>query len=271
MRIDSLLKEKRPTFSFEIYPPKTQRGWERLLGRIKKLGIKKIDFISITSTSSDGVSVVQIAQDLLSLGITPLVHLTGTIKTRSEVILLLGELENLGVENVLVIRGEGELNPEGFQSTKELVAYLKGNTHFCIGVAGYPETHPESKSASVDWRNLTNKIEAGADFIITQLFFDNQDFFSFCQRLTDWGITQPVLAGLMPLMEERNLDQFKRFGVKVPGHLLEKFQSQTDPQQKQAVGLKQTVAQVKELIQNGAAGIHVYTMNNVGIVKTIFN
>jgi methylenetetrahydrofolate reductase (NADPH) len=204
-------------------------------------------------------------------GIETMAHLTCVGSTRDEIAQILDQLAQADINNVLALRGDppkGQVQFQavagGFAHGDELVAFIREqHPELCIGVAGYPEKHPESPDLRTDLTYLFNKVRAGASFIITQLFFGNRDYFDFVEQLQAEGLSVPVLPGIMPIT---NVSQIKRFtatcGASMPATLMSQLEAvQEDPEAVRAVGVDHSVAQCRELLASGAPGIHLYTLN----------
>lgn len=240
---------------------------------IEKLKELNPAFVSVTYGA--GGSTRQKTVDLVvkikkEIGIESMAHITCVGSTREEIDCILQEIKEGGIENILALRGdppkgEKEFKPVegGFRYASELVAFIKRRYDFCIGVAGYPEGHKESPSLEKDIEYLKKKVDAGADFIITQLFFDNTLFFNFLKRTERAGIRVPVIPGIMPII---NFGQVKRFtemcGATIPEALLSKLEAvKDDPEAVEALGVEHATRQCEELLRAGISGIHFYTLN----------
>lgn len=270
-RIDTILNSGQPTMSFEFFPPKTPRGETLLLQAIEELRSLQPDFVSITRTGSGTQSTLDLtAQVQNQLGIRAMAHLTCVHHTRAEMGEALDTLWEKGVRNVLVLRGDlptgvnaVESGNERFEYASDLVPFVRDRHDFCIGVAGYPEGHPQCLNLTRDLETLKQKVDEGAHFIITQLFFDNEDFYRWRDQVSQIGIDVPIIAGIMPI---NNLPQIKRFvtlcGAKIPHPLLlalEKLES--DPAAVHDAGMEHAALQCEGLIAAGVDGLHFYTLN----------
>jgi len=278
MKISSLFTRGAPTFSFEFFPPKTAEDAKLLHGALKELEPLKPDFVSVTSSPAGGAKLQTAALARLikeSFALEPMVHLTGVVYSRADVEMIAAQLKELGIENVLALRGDippGNSRPvSDYAHADELVAHIKKMDGFCIGVAGYPQKHPEADTAQTDLEHLKLKTDAGADFIITQLFFDNALYFSFVKKCRAAGITVPVIPGLMPVTGYAQLQRFaKMCGVTVPpemGSALEKIKD--DRQAVADYGAQYALAQARGLLEGGAPGIHFYTLNKSASTRKI--
>mgnify|MGYP001062560145 FL=1 len=274
MKIRDLLRAKGPHFSFEFFPPKTKEGEEALFRTMAELKAFRPAFVSITygAMGSTRERSVAWAARIQELGLTPLAHLTVAGQSRKEVASVLERLVAVGVENILALRGDppkGERvfrpHPEGFRYASELVAFIRKRygEALSVGGAAYPEGHPESESLEADLRHFQAKVEAGLDFAITQLFFNNAHYFGFLERARRVGIRIPILPGIMPITSYHQLRRFTEVcGASIPGPLLSRLERyQDDPQAILEIGVEHATRQVAELLQAGVEGVHFYTLN----------
>lgn len=274
MKIKDMLTRGDRLVSFEFFPPKTDKGLASLEESIKALKPCRPSYVSVTygaggSTRDKTIDLVtRIKKDT---GIEAMAHLTCVGSTKDEIKAILDKLAEAGVENVLALRGdppkgESEFKPVegGFAYANELIAFIHENDYpFCVGGACYPEGHPEADDLDADMKNLIRKVEAGVDFLITQLFFDNQDYFPFVRRARHAGIRVPIIPGLMPVT---NFAQVKRFtkmcGARIPQELYRRLKIvERDPSAVVATGMYWTTRQAKYLLEGGAPGAHFYTLN----------
>jgi methylenetetrahydrofolate reductase (NADPH) len=273
MRIDELFLSggERPTISFEFYPPQNDAGAETLFQTIHQLQALKPDFISITRTGGGTEQTLELTLRIQrELGIRTMSHLTCLHHNKDEMAAHLATLWEGGIRNVLALRGDPENGQlvfkapkNGFAYANELAAFVAARQDFCIGVAGYPEGHPQCLNRTRDIETLKAKLDAGGRFIITQLFFDNADFFVWRDQCRAAGITVPIVAGIIPI---ENVAQIKRFvtrcGAKIPQELLLKLEAvENDPAAVYEVGIGHAIAQCRELIAGGVDGLHFYTLN----------
>ena len=282
MFIKDLLRQETPSFSFEFFPPKTDEAFDALVDTIRRLQKLHPTFVSVTygaggSTRRRTVDVV--VKTKAELGQESMAHLTCVGSTVEEIREVLDELADHGFENVLSLRGDPpagsevfEKTPGGFGNANELVSFIREHYTFCIGVAGYPEGHQEAPDPDTDLANLKRKVDAGADFIITQLFFDNRFYFDFVERAAAIGINAPIIPGIMPIL---NVKQIKRFtqmcGASIPASLLEQLEAvQDDAEAVQRCGVEHATRQCRELLEGGAPGIHFYTLNRSSSTWDIF-
>lgn len=277
-----MLAQKAPVISFEFFPPKTDEGAQNLRETIRSLESLHPSFVSVTygaggSTRSRTLELV--ASIKKDFGIEAVAHLTCVGHSQNEIFSVLKELNQAGIDNVLALRGDpprGETSfkphPEGFRYASELVRFIRKNFKFGIGVAGYPEKHMEAATMEEDMDHLKEKVEAGGDFVVTQLFFNNDDYFSFVERVRQKGVDVPITPGIMPITD---VDQIKRFsalcGAKIPKNLLEKFEDiKNDKAAVVQLGIDHATHQCRDLLKKGAPGIHFYTLNKSTSTKEIF-
>jgi methylenetetrahydrofolate reductase (NADPH) len=274
MRISSLLAARRPVFSFEFFPPKTDAGYRALFRTIEEL--KRLDpgFVSVTcgaagsTRSKTAELVIRIQREL---GITAMAHMTCTGQTQGELAETLATLEAAGVENVLALRGDPPRDqpdwrpvPGGFRHASELAAFVKSRFSFTLGGACYPEKHHQAESFEADIAHLVEKVEAGVEFLITQLFLDNRHYFAFLERARAAGITLPIVPGIMPMVSAHNLRTAMRLspGSETPAALERALaEVEDDKERSLEVGVAWATAQCRELLARGAPGIHFYTLN----------
>jgi methylenetetrahydrofolate reductase (NADPH) len=273
MRISDKLRAKAPAFSFEFFPPKDEDGARRLQQTILELKAYQPTYVSVTYGA--GGSTRRLTVDLVSrikreIGLESMAHLTCVGATREETTLVLDQLKDAGIDNVLPLRGDPPRGQQSFQKTpggfgyaSELVEFIRSRYDFCLAGACYPEKHPEAPSKERDLDNLKRKVDAGLNVLITQLFFDNADYFGFVERARRAGIHLPIIAGIMPIT---NLGQVKRFtkmcGSSIPPSLLQRLEaSSEDADSTKAIGVEHATAQCRDLLAGGAPGIHFYTLN----------
>lgn len=273
MKINALLKHNCPAFSFEFFPPKDDAGFALLFETIEQLVSCKPIYVSVTygaggSTRTKTLDLVGRIKN--EIGLESMAHLTCVGSDAEEIKDILETLRDRGIENVLALRGDPpkgqekfEKNEKGFGYGNELVEFIKRDFDFCVGVAGYPEGHIECPDKAQDLINLKRKVDAGADFIVTQLFFDNKFYFDFVERASAIGIQVPIIPGIMPIM---NVNQIKRFtkmcGATLPDALLSSLEAvQDNPDEVRRIGIDHATAQCENLVAEGAPGIHFYTLN----------
>jgi methylenetetrahydrofolate reductase (NADPH) len=271
--VDCFGQGGKPVISFEFSPPKTEAGFSSLYRTIAEL--KQLDpgFVSVTwgaggSTRRQTVDLVTRIQD--ELGIATMPHLTCVGSTAEDIAGILDRLTEAGIENVLALggdppRGEPDWKPVegGFQYASQLASFIRSRWTLCIGGACYPETHTRAPSPEADLENLAKKVDAGAEFLITQLFFDNGDFFRFVDRVRARGIRVPIVPGIMPIVSAANVRRMTALsGARIPGALDAKLSELAhDDAQVMALGVDWATRQCSELVAQGIPGLHFYTLN----------
>jgi methylenetetrahydrofolate reductase (NADPH) len=274
MRISDLYEDGKTLFSCEVFPPRPETDLEGIFSTINRLEQLSPGFISVTYGAGGGTKKRtleisgRISQDPET---EALMHLTSVNSTRDDIMSILDKAEHYGIENILALRGdipEGsgteDKNPfKDFSYAADLIDFIRGRTAFCIGVAAYPEKHPEARSLSEDLDFLAAKIEAGGEFILTQLFFDNGAFFNFMDMIAAKGISVPVSAGIMPVTRAVQIRKITALcGAAIsPGIslLIDRYGDSDEDMAK--AGIDYASGQIEELISNGVSGIHLYTMN----------
>jgi methylenetetrahydrofolate reductase (NADPH) len=274
MRIDEILGLGRPTVSFEFFPPKTEAGFQALFQTVEDLKPVKPSYVSVTygaggSTRAKTVELVERIQR--EAGIRSMAHLTCVGHTAAELGQIVDELWGTGVRNILALRGDppqgqSTFTPTegGFANADALVDFIhRRQPGFCIGVAGYPEGHPQCLNRVRDLEHLKRKVDNGGCFVVTQLFFDNAEFYRFRGEARAMGIRVPIIAGIMPIL---NVSQIKRFvsmcGAKIPQPLLVRLESlEQDAEAVHAAGVEYATRQCQDLLDNAADGLHFYTLN----------
>lgn len=280
MKIADILNSKKVSLSFEVFPPKKKEGLESIKNTAISLTRLKPDFISVTFGAGGTTKgyTAEIAEAIEENGTTSLAHLTCVRSTKEALEYTINDLKKRNIKNVLALRGDfpkdavtGEnVFPSGFVHASDLVKLLK-DEGMCVGGACYPEGHPESKSREADIEALKYKVDAGVDFLTTQMFFDNDMLYSFLYRLQSAGIHVPVLAGIMPIT---NANQVSRMvdlsNAYIPRKLLaicDRFRD--SPEAMMQAGIAYATDQIIDLISNGVRGIHIYTMNKPEIAQAI--
>ncbi len=280
MDISTILKQKKVAFSFEVFPPKRQDDFATVSEAAKKLVSLHPDFVSITcgAAGSQKNGTADVAELIEHHGTTALAHLTCVRLAREQLDAAIADFKARGIQNVLALRGDlpkdaqpGEnLFPAGLRHASDLVAVLK-QEGFCVGGACYPEGHPESLNRDSDIENLKHKVDAGVDFLTTQMFFDNDMLYSFLYRLQAAGIHVPVLAGLMPITSARQVTRMVDLSnAYIPRKLLslcDKFRGSEEAMWQ--AGIAYVTDQIIDLISNGVRGIHIYTMNKPRVAQAI--
>jgi methylenetetrahydrofolate reductase (NADPH) len=284
LRISEFYKPGTSVFSFEFFPPKTDAGAETLMKTIADLKEKvKPHFVSVTSgaggsTRDRTLQVVTRIQNELDL--TAMAHLTclGTSRDQLRENMRIMITEN--VENILALRGDVPTDQEDFTASEdsfkhatELVHYLNNNYFVDIGAACYPELHPESADADEDMKWTKEKYDLGANFMITQLFFDNKYYFDFAERAKAAGVKAPIVPGIMPITNLAQIERFtKMCGATIPESLHERLKAAgDDPGAVMAVGIEHAISQCRELLEGGAPGIHFYTLNKSHATRSVLS
>lgn len=283
MRIIDILKQDKMSLSFEVFPPKKETSFESVKAATESIAALKPSFMSVTYGAGGGVSqyTLQIAKNLKEkFNIPMLAHLTCVSSTKNTVKQRIDEMIDAGIQNVMALRGD--LTAEMLETNRgdceyhyavELVRELKErNPDFCIGAACYPEMHPESSSQREDILHLKEKVDAGVDFLTTQMVFDNNLFFNFMYKFREAGVTCPVLPGIMPITNANQVDRaIKLSGSFMPQRfksLVDKFGSDSEAM-KQA-GIIYASDQIIDLYANGITNVHVYSMNKPDVAEGIF-
>jgi methylenetetrahydrofolate reductase (NADPH) len=274
MRVDELFGRGEPVFSFEFFPPKTEAGEQALLRTIAKLRDLKPSFVSVTygaggSTREKTIDIVTRVKR--EYGIEAMAHLTCVGHDRDEIAAILDRLQDCGIDNVLPLRGDppqGETSfvrpANGFGYASELVGFIRARGYgFCLAGAGYPEGHQECRDLPRGIGHLHQKVAAGVNFVITQLFYDNADYFAFVERARAIGIAVPLVPGIMPITNVAQIERIARLcGARIPEPLREQLHAaEGDDAAVQAIGIAYATQQCRELLAGGAPGIHFYTLN----------
>ena len=284
MKIKDILAREKVTLSYEVFPPKKDMPFEPVLTAVDKLCLDRPDFMSVTYGAGGGTghNTVKIASHVQNeLGVTALAHLTCVSSTRDQVSAAIEEIKAAGIENILALRGDipqgekaGEY-PVGqyFNYANELVEEIKKHGDFCIGAACYPEGHVESANKAEDIANLKRKVDAGVDFLTTQMFFDNNILYNYLYRIREQGITVPVVAGIMPITNPRQVERAVELsGTYVPQRfkaIVDKFGH--NPEAMKQAGIAYATDQIIALVANGVKAIHIYTMNKPDVAQAIRN
>ena len=276
MRIDTILRDGRIHLSCEVFPPKQFDGIAQAAAVAAEIAALEPSFMSVTYGAAGKTPghTLAVAEAVQKANVTPLCHLTCAQSTREHVRAVLSDMREAGMENVLALRGdlprEGE--PEhDFAYASELIEFIHAQGDFCVGAACYPEGHPESGGKRRDMDFLKRKVDAGVDFLTTQMFFDNGILYNFLYRALRAGIDVPVCAGIMPICDARQVDRV----VKLSGSIMpprfaaiaDRFAD--DPEAMAQAGIAFATEQIVDLIANGVTNIHLYTMNKPGITRAI--
>ncbi|MBU5472560.1 methylenetetrahydrofolate reductase [NAD(P)H] [Roseburia sp. MSJ-14] len=278
MKVESIFREKRPVISFEIFPPKRDTELKNIDGTLEILSRLNPDFISVTfgaGGSATNNKTIALAKKIKNqYGITPIVHLTCLNYSKSEIDEILSELNQNGIENVLALRGDRnpDIEPKKeFHYATDLVKYIKAHGNFDVSGACYPEGHLEAENMVADIHHLREKVDAGASHLISQLFFDNNMFYSFQEKAKLAGINVPIEAGIMPVINKAQIERMVNLcGASLP----EKFRRIMDKYEndKEALfdaGMAYAVNQIVDLLAHDVDGIHIYTMNNTRVAEEI--
>ncbi len=283
MRIGDLLQAGKPALSFEFFPPKDDIGFWDLYRTIESLKPLEPTYVSVTYGA--GGATREKTRDLVAriksdIGIESMAHLTCVGATRDELGTVVDNLKQRGIENILALRGdppggEAEFVPTegGFGHANELAAFIRGrHADLCLGGACHPEGHPEASSREKDLEHLKRKVDSGVDFLITQLFFDNDAFFSFRDRAASTGISVPIIAGIMPILSVRQVKRFTQMcGTTIPNELLKKIEAvEDDAEAVRHIGMYHSTQQCLALLEQGVAGIHFYTLNRSAATRAIY-
>lgn len=281
MKISDILKSKH-TISFEIFPPKNKENdISSIYFTIAELAKYKPDFISVTygAGGSTKGKTVEIASIVKKYGIESVAHLSCITHNKEDILRLCTELKDAGIENILALRGdqpighEVDLDELDFRYASELTAFIKENfgDTFCVSGAAYPEVHPEATNFEDDLKALKAKVDAGAEYVVTQLFFDNNYYYRLVKEARKMGINVPILAGIMPVTNAKSLLRTaKMCGSSIPyglSTMLENYYH--TPEAMKEIGITYATMQIVDLITNGCDGIHIYSMNKPEVVHKI--
>ncbi|PYG85616.1 5,10-methylenetetrahydrofolate reductase [Ruminiclostridium sufflavum DSM 19573] len=280
--IKNIYRGKKTVFSLEVFPPKKEEDFPLIFNALDELKGLKLDFISITygaggSTSRRTLDIASYVQN--TCGIEALAHLTCVSLDEPAFNKYLGKLKENQINNVLALRGDRpkDMSDEAYGSRPykyaiDLVNNIKQKSDICIGGACYPEVHPESRNQEEDLYFLKSKIEAGADFLLTQLFFDNTRFYRFYEQLVNYGISVPVSAGIMPVTSSGQIRTIVDLsGASIPAELKTIFDKyQNKPEDFKKAGIEFAAKQISSLLSFGVKGIHLYTLNKADVSTAIF-
>ena len=270
---------KDQLISFEVFPPKTDSAFDSIEWSVRELAAFNPDFMSVTYGAGGGTSryTTKIASLIKNkLDTTALAHLTCASTPIDTINQILDTLKENHIDNVLAMRGD---IPQGFEKPQgeyynyayELVKHIKEYGYFDIGGACYPECHPECDTLEKDIKNLKNKVDCGVDFLITQLFYDNDTFYSFLEKVRKKGVYAPVFAGIMPITNIKQIDRIISLsGTKLPDEVKAFIDKYSDnPEDLEKAGLEFAINQINDLLSNGVNGIHIYTMNKPYVARTV--
>ena len=282
MKITDILKQETPTLSFEVFPPKTEAGFDSVKTATEEIAALRPAFMSVTYGAGGGTSryTLDIAKNIKKVyGVPTLAHLTCVSSTRETVREKIAAIQDAGIENVMALRGDipealrdADRSGWDYRYAVDLVRELKeANPHWCIGGACYPEIHPESADQKEDIRRLKEKVDAGCDFLTTQMFFDNNLLYNFLYKIREAGITVPVIPGIMPIT---NANQVAR-AIQLSGSFMpQRFKSLVDrfgndPAAMKQAGIAYATDQIIDLYANGIGNVHVYSMNKPDVAEKI--
>lgn len=269
--------DRKTVFSFEVFPPKKTSPIETIYSTLEQLRDLRPDFISVTfgaGGSGNSVYALDIASKLLADGITPMLHLPCINFTKQEIADTLARAKECGVENILALRGD--INPDiepvkDFAHASDLISYIRTQGDFDIAGACYPEAHPDAEDLDEDIENLKIKVEAGADHLISQLFFDNDFFYEFRDKAAQKGINVPIEAGIMPVVNKNMIERMvTTCGASLPGKFVKIMQRyEHNPEALRDAGIAYAINQIVDLAASGVDGVHLYTMNNPYVARKI--
>lgn len=278
MKISELFGKGKCVFSFEVFPPKKTMPLDTIYPTL--ISLKKLDpaFISVTcgagGSGADSNTCKVVSYIKSELGIESCAHLTCVSSTKSEVDAVLDELKSNGIENILALRGD--INPDNpmktdFKYASELISYLRAKGDFHVSAACYPEGHIESRDMVTDIRHLKEKVDAGAEHLMSQLFFDNASFFDFLEKARIAGINVPIEAGIMPVVNKKQIERMVSMcGASLPAkftRMMARFEN--SPEALRDAGIAYAIDQIVDLVSSGVDGIHLYTMNNPYVAEKI--
>ncbi|MCE1254637.1 MAG: methylenetetrahydrofolate reductase [NAD(P)H] [Anaerolineae bacterium] len=284
MLVSEILNKNRPTFSFEFFPPKNAEASEELYQSIRMLAPLEPSFVTITYGA--GGTTRELTRDLVMRlqrdnQLTVVSHLTAINATKDDIYSILQKYHDNNVMNIMALRGDPPRGAttfvpceNGFCNAADMVGFIKNKfPDLCVGVAGYPEGHPESRNRLVEMDHLKEKVDAGADYIITQLFFDNHDFFDYKERCELAGIRVPILPGILPITSHKSMMRMSDLaaGVRFPARLLKALSRTEDDETFARVGVHWATQQVLDLLHNDVRGVHFYTFNKSRYTLSIYD
>ena len=283
MHINKIFKSHSIAYSFELFPPKSQEAAEQLFATISDLSPLELAYVSVTYGA--GGSTRDLTHDLVvriqrETDLTVVSHLTCVGSTKDEIKSILDTYAESGIENILALRGDPpkgkafEPVPGGFGYAAELVAFIRRHyPQMGIGVAGYPEGHPETPNRLLEMDYLKAKVDAGADYICTQLFFDNHAFYDFCERCELAGIRVPIVAGIAPVTSVKLMERMAEVsaGTLFPARFIKALRRAENEDYMKKVGIHWATEQVRDLIDHNVSGIHLYTLNKSNATRQIYD
>ena len=283
MKIRDILDTKR-TLSFEYFPPRDEASVQSVFDTIEALKAYRPDFIDITygaGGSTRELTVEMAVRARRETGLNVMAHITCSSQTKETIHTVLTQLEDAGIENLIALRGDPPADQSsyvpvqgGFAHATDLILHVKKNFRFGIAAACYPESHPESPDAQADMKYTELKVEAGAEFLISQLFYNNDDFYAFMDRAAGMGIDVPIIPGLMPIMSSSQIRRITKLcGASIPPALDRLLQEHADDRRAvRQVGIEHTTQQARDLLDNGVAGLHFYVLNrSYSMIKILDN
>lgn len=278
MKLSEILKKEKTTLSYEVFPPKRTSSIETIYSALDELSKLKPDFISVTYGAA-GNTANTLTRDIAAriknqYGIESVAHLTCVNTTKEDAEIILKDFESVGIENILALRGD--INPaippqNDFKHASNLTEFIKKKGDFFVSGACYPEVHADADNMEEDINNLKIKVEAGAEHLISQLFFDNEKFYQFLEMARKKGISVPIEAGIMPITNKSQIERMVSLcGASLPQKFVKILQKYGDrPEVLTEAGIAYAVEQIIDLVTNGADGIHLYTMNNPYVARKI--
>ena len=283
MHITKIFKSHSIAYSFELFPPKSQEAAEQLFATVSDLSPLELAYVSVTYGA--GGSTRDLTHELImriqrETDLTVVSHLTCVGSTKDEIRSILDTYAESGIENILALRGDPpkgkvfEPTPEGFGYAAELVAFIRKHyPQMGIGVAGYPEGHPETPNRLLEMDYLKAKVDAGADYICTQLFFDNNEFYDFCERCELVGIRVPIVAGIAPVTSGKLMERMAEVsaGTRFPARFIKALRRAENEDYMNKVGIHWATEQVRDLIDHNVSGIHLYTLNKSDATRQIYH
>jgi len=283
MNFRDFYKPGRLTYSFEVFPPKSDAGIADLIANLKNLRDLDPAFVSVTYGAMG--STRDLTRDLATrikneVGVTTAFHFTCVGTSRNDIKTTIERFKKEGFELVVALRGDPPQGTEkfippsdGFAHANELVSYIRSTNGFSIAVAGYPEGHIEAPNKEIDLENLKRKVDAGGDIVITQLFFDNTDYFDFCERARKIGITVPIVPGIMPISNLKQIEKItKMCGARIPEKLHARLQeNEGDPEKIREIGIEHAIAQCRGIMKQCQPWFHFYILNKSEAVRRIIN
>ena len=281
MKISDILRDQPVTISMEVFPPKTDVKLESVRESVREISRLHPSFVSCTYGAGGGTSryTVEIAQDIMAEGVASMAHLTCISSTRDSVRDQIRKIKAAGIENILALRGDIPAgmdfpSPHHYEHAIQLVEQIRAEyPEACIGGACYPEKHPDAFNKDEDIRHIKEKVDAGCDFLTTQMFFNNSIYYNYLYRLREAGVTVPILAGIMPVTSRRQMERsIQLSGCVIPPELTALADRFGDsPSAMQQAGILYASHQIIDLIANGCGHIHVYTMNKPEVAAGILN